>query len=226
MFKVDPHLGLNCLILGLFLLLGSFFFLGSLPCGSGIDLFLRVWIDENFDLMLVFDMLMEIFDDFPIVVFILDEKLVDFQQLPVLRAIILDVVVRRNAFLSPVDWLYPLISYLFSLLLLHEFVDKWLVVVSSTLIDFFWVLGCALGRKGVFLTCLVSHWNYIYWETQVQITLIMMWNESSVVDWILRFLPGHTDTVAVSPVLYWLWKDVVRIGCIKVGLVQLALTLL
>lgn len=85
---------------------------------------MRVWIDENFDLMLVLDMLMEIFDDFPIVVFILDEKLVDFQQLPILRAIILNVVVRRNAFLSPVDLLYPLISYLFSLFLLHELVDK------------------------------------------------------------------------------------------------------
>lgn len=112
------------MILREFLLLDSFYFLRNLSCGSCFEPFLRVGIDEDFDLVLVLNMLMEIFDDFPIVAFIFDEKFVDFQQLPVLRTIALNVVVRRNALLPSVDLLDSLIPYLFPRPLLHELIDQ------------------------------------------------------------------------------------------------------
>lgn len=52
-------------------------------------------------------MFVKIFDDFSIIYFIFHKELIDFQQLPVLRTIILNIVVWRGTFLYFVDLFYP-----------------------------------------------------------------------------------------------------------------------
>lgn len=53
---------------------------------------MRIGINENFDTVVLFDMLMTILDDLSIQFFIFDEKFIHLQKLPILRTIVTHIL--------------------------------------------------------------------------------------------------------------------------------------